>query len=108
MNTNRIIAEWLGIERIKDGTYVYWYYKKTGDHLPNDMLDFLNNRNQQKWIENELKKRGYAIEMYVIKDYARVTISPNRSPKEYEAFNGDGDLELAFIEAVLQLIKEEK
>jgi hypothetical protein len=76
-------------------------------------LDFLHDRNQQKWIIDKLKKRGWRIITIIDKNYACVDFIKwygTLAERDYEKISKENkisDLNLAFIQAVEQLIDKE-
>jgi hypothetical protein len=118
MNTNEKIAKWLGlIPNIKDDIIIYWedkwgvrWYSKPIGSFRRYNLDFLHDRNQQKWIIDELKKRGYVLVFIIDSKGAECLIygEPDKSnTKELLHKTSNKDEDLAFISAVEQLIDKE-
>jgi len=71
------------------------------------LIDFIHDRNQQKWIIDELVKRGYSIEIYYSKRGMEVRIWGDDSYLEFcEEKEKLDDSNL--ISAVEQLIDKEK
>ena len=106
MNTNEKIAKLLGIED-------ELIYRSNGEIFYKEIkLDFLHDRNQQKWIEDKLIKLGYGIiyEYYLDKNpkYWFVEIFDSAYPdSESIVFKTNESKDLAFISAVEQLIDKE-
>ena len=103
MNTNEKIATWLGMKKLTknayerkiDGGYKYYF------------LDFLHDRNQQKWIIDEIIKRGYGIEMTYLLKVKEWSVNIYDIYLHDVAAFCDKDLDLAFLEAIEQLIDKE-
>jgi len=106
MNTNEKIATWLGMKKLTknayerkiDGGYKYYF------------LDFLHDRNQQKWIEDKLIEGGDGIiySYYLDKKYWFVEIFDSAYPDSAsKVWKTNESKDLAFIQAVEQLIDKE-
>ena len=115
MNTNEKIATWLGMKKLTknayerkiDGGYKYYF------------LDFLHDRNQQKWIEDKLIELGYRID-YCFEEkgtHWEIIIAKEENANWYDLDYIDNTIyigikneskDLAFIQAVEQLIDKEK
>ena len=106
MNTNEKIAKWLGLEKEKN-IYPYpWEEYWVREHIIYKNLDFLHDRNQQKWIEDELIKRGWRIKIYICEQICEVKIWHNDD--QIEVIGYDENSDLAFLEAVERLIVKDK
>ena len=104
MNTNEKICKWLGLETEKDPLteHLRTRYKA----LEFVYIDFLHDRNQQKWIWDKLMELGYIIISTTDMEGTDVVIyKKNHKPNSERIFNKDEDL--AFIQAVEQLIDKE-
>jgi len=106
MNTNEKIAKWLGMVRMNEMWCKPNEDETVSVYPKNYILDFLHDRNQQKWIEDKLIELGYGI----MHDYIQSDNSHNFSlyigqTVEYTGENESKDL--AFISAVEQLINKE-
>jgi hypothetical protein len=120
MTTNEKIAKWLGcitfyinhasnsvIEKIGTGLFA-----KKSENDTCFKVDFLHDRNQQKWIEDELIKKGYMVVKVLEKENAFVRLAKVKQDiknffESIEKENDKPDLDTAFIEAVMQLIDKE-
>jgi hypothetical protein len=107
MNTNEKIAKWLGLKcktmRHPDG-YNYLYL----DDLRWEIIDFLHDRNQQKWIKDKLKELGYTwLSSFNGKHYF-FDIMRRWNINDLLTKGKNEDEDLAFISAVEQLIDKEK
>ena len=103
MNTNEKIATWLGMKKLTknayerkiDGGYKYYF------------LDFLHDRNQQGWIEDKLIELGYELTCEYWQGTKQWTFDIYNINQELgHGVNESKDL--AFIQAVEQLIDKEK
>jgi hypothetical protein len=108
MTTNETIAKWLELDGIISNDTVTLAYNKerTGSYK----LDFLHDRNQQKWIEDELIANDYEIEYgYVAKDdgWWEVGIFDSMPMETINILQRNVSKDTAFIEAVLELIEKE-
>lgn len=101
MNTNEKIAIWLGLVRHLATTLENYWWR--GDDLI--QLDFLHDRNQQKWIEDKLIEEGYELYYEHIKIKWMVEILKDKDIF-YQTISESKDL--AFISAVEQLIDKEE
>jgi hypothetical protein len=111
MNTNEKICKWLKFKSAKVlGDYgipqPIWK-KPDGTIVYNDIIDFLHNRNQQKWIEDKLIELGYEITTEVDQNGAKVTIWKVDDGWEIPESIYDKSKDIALINAVLQLIEKE-
>jgi hypothetical protein len=107
---NLIIANWLKLEVIRmplnaDFLVIYKDNKRI-------ILDFAGDRNQQKWIEDELIKKGYMVVKVLEKENAFVRLAKVKQDiknffESIEKENDKPNLDTAFIEAVLELIEKE-
>lgn len=107
---NKVIAEWLGIKKQSDFMGREYWVRNNGLIMWTEP-DFLHDRNQQKWIEDELIEKGYGIlsqwfflsEMWNIEIYSdlvnsyEITIDKSNKSKDQ-----------AFIDAVMELINQEE
>ena len=105
MKTNEKICKWLGMTEIKDER-IYKRYNYYGEIIFDDKIDFLHDRNQQKWIIDELKKRKYSIKIFITENYATAIIYRG-GIGEFRGLSELGDDGPAFIDAVEQLIDNE-
>ena len=117
MNTNEKIAKWLGLETEKDPLteHLRTRYKA----LEFVYIDFLHDRNQQKWIEDKLIELGYRID-YCFEEkgtHWEIIIAKEENANWYDLDYIDNTIyigikneskDLAFIQAVEQLIDKEK
>lgn len=105
MTTNEKIAKWLGFKKYKcqDGMRA-WLHDEKEKNLQD--LDFLHDRNQQKWIIDELIKRGCRIKTTISEYGTKVHIWHNDYLWETVKKNDEID-DTAFISAVLELIEKE-
>jgi hypothetical protein len=101
MTTNEKIAIWLGL---KHDWKKIWIHPNGKDFI---ILDFLHDRNQQKWIIDELIKRGYRIQITYTEYGTSANIWHNDNQTEFHKSNDKID-DSAFIECVLELIEKEK
>jgi len=104
MNTNEKICKWLGLETEKDPLteHLRTRYKA----LEFVYIDFLHDRNQQKWIEDKLKEDGWRIS-YLITVNGNWAIVIFKTWKIREIYKCNESKDLAFIQAVEQLIDKE-
>lgn len=108
---NKVIAEWLGL---KDQIIPMQYANgECIDVIEN--LDFLHDRNQQKWIIDELEKRNYwLIYTYSPSDKTWViqihkVINEGRTDfRLIQVRKKNQSKDQAFIDAVIELIEKEK
>jgi hypothetical protein len=109
MTTNEKIARWLGLETfnapLEDNILVVYKDNKR------ITLDFAGDRNQQKWIIDELKKRGYTIAVVTDKEGTNVTIyrekeCPDGIMYDYNETTSRKEEGEVLIEAVLELIEK--
>ena len=120
MNTNEKIAKWLGLELRECWVGYEKYYFKNGKPLIWEKdLDFLHDRNQQKWIEDKLIELGYRID-YCFEEkgtHWEIIIAKEENANWYDLDYIDNTIyigikneskDLAFIQAVEQLIDKEK
>jgi hypothetical protein len=113
MTTNDKIAKWLGFRKKSDNEgHTYFIHNKYGQMIIYD-FDFAGDRNQQKWIEDELIEEGYEFEYgYVAKDegWWEVGIYDTMPMSKINILvKSKTSKDAALIEAVLELInKEEK
>jgi hypothetical protein len=112
---NKKISKWLGYEtfEINENNSSLSVIQNIGTGLcarrPDGIsvkLDFLHDRNQQKWIIDELIKRGYRIQIIHTEYGTSVNIWHNDDLTEYHKTNEMID-NSAFISAVEQLIDKE-
>jgi hypothetical protein len=104
MTTNETISKWLGFTEVKGSAYKCYSYN--GQNVYENTLDFLHDRNQQKWIEDELIEKGYKIDYdYYYKSW-HIGIQKDKYKIWFESENESKDT--AFIECVLELIKKEE
>jgi len=100
MNTNEKIAKWLGINYpLKDHVWV-----DGADYI----LDFLHDRNQQRWMIDEIIKRGYGIEIVYLLTSKEWNIAIYDCHMEDVVGIYKKDLDSALFEAVEQLIDKTK
>ena len=103
MNTNEKIAKWLGLETEKDPLteHLRTRYKA----LEFVYIDFIHDRNQQKWIKDKLKELKY---MWVADfngiRYSFIILERTSMTRCEIVRNENKDEDLAFIQAVEQLI----
>lgn len=98
MTTNEKIAIWLNHEHIHEEIWM-----NPINHA-NYWIDFLHDRNQQKWIEDFLKKDGWAIGRFTNKLWKGTEIKKGNKKYQGDTYSdNDGD----FIQAVEQLIDKE-
>jgi hypothetical protein len=111
-NETKSIAEWLKLEIFEEERYIYKVerydtherFAKTKKLIK---LDFLHDRNQQKWIIDKLKELGYTIETNENKISSYVAIF-NTYVSIYEHYTGHKEYGgEALIQAVEQLIDKE-
>lgn len=102
------ICEWLGMEIFqgKEGLYkIEWLTEDNGQKIAKIVtkIDFLNDRNQQEWIEDKLMKLRFRIkyEYHEAHKYWIVSIC-NRYHNKPGFFSESKDI--AFLKAVEQLI----
>jgi hypothetical protein len=103
MTINSIIAKWLGYE-YKFLLNDIPFYVKSGKLVG---LDFINDRNQQKLIHDELKKKGYKIVETESLTFNSVAIFRGEDNYPVAAKSNEKDLDITFIEAMMQLIENE-
>jgi hypothetical protein len=104
---NERIAKWIGVERKNVLGYGYFYFVKTGESTHFYTIDFLHDRNQQKLIEDKLIELGYELTC----EYWQGTKQWTFDIYDINQELGHGTNEskdLAFLEAVEQLIDKEK
>jgi hypothetical protein len=114
MNTNEKepnskIAKWLGIKKhkcVSSQGESYSYINENIDKESNEnreveYLNFLHDRNQQKWIEDKLIELGYVIVYQYVNIWMVTIINKKPLPFVYEK---NESKDLAFISAVEQLI----
>ena len=121
MNTNekivnQKIAEWLKVISHIYGEYEVLYYYK--NYHPVTKLDFIHDRNQQKWIEDKLIELGYRID-YCFEEkgtHWEIIIAKEENANWYDLDYIDNTIyigikneskDLAFIQAIEQLIDKE-
>jgi len=103
MNTNKKIAKWLGwISEMEINQGVVCIADKDIKNAIEVELDFLHDRNQQKWIEDKLIELGYEIKINQDKEGTLVQIG--KEPFRPIASGENKSKDLAFISAVEQLI----
>jgi hypothetical protein len=104
MNTNEKIAIWLKLKCSKmphpDGA-IGLYLNEEGKKW--QLIDFIHDRNQQKWIEDKLKEDGWRIS-YLITVNGNWAIVIFKTWKIREIYKCNESKDLAFIQAVEQLI----
>jgi hypothetical protein len=107
---NSQIAKWLGFEQKYIKNLGIQWVINLEDSKP-IKLDFLHDRNQQKWIEDELIANDYEIEYgYVAKDdgWWEVGIFDSMPMGTINILQRNVSKDTAFIEAVLELIEKEE
>jgi Uri superfamily endonuclease len=117
MTTNEKIAKWLGVKKhkwISSEGESYSYINENIDKESSELriveyLDFLHDRNQQKWIIDELKKRGWIIKIHITDKRTWVSIYKleGMGEKIVEYGGSEPDDGEALIQAVEQLIDKE-
>ncbi|OGM08855.1 hypothetical protein A2Z67_02500 [Candidatus Woesebacteria bacterium RBG_13_36_22] len=121
MNTNEKIAKWVGVRKHRFVGYLgetYCYInenidKESHENREVEYLDFLHDRNQQKWIEDKLIELGYGINYTYSQMWKKHFY--NIVPKEvdetniHKYFKGESEISksIALISAVKQLIDKE-
>jgi hypothetical protein len=108
MNTNEKIAKWLGwISEMEINQGVVCIADKDIKNAIEVELDFLHDRNQQKWIKDKLKELKY---MWVADfngiRYSFIILERTSMTRCEIVRNENKDEDLAFIQAVEQLINK--
>ena len=121
MNTTEInqkIAEWLGIEKKLNPNWTtkmsnvfrqYNYFYNGIEIYP----DFLHDRNQQKWIEEKLEKEIYEIHYHYVNGNWEIELMIGHNIQNLVSTpiyitKIDKSKSLAFLQAVEELIQEDK
>ena len=107
MTTNEKIAKWLGLKFIGKPYELEIYEGPKSNYKYATQLDFLHDRNQQKWIEDRLEELGYTwISAFNGKYHFFTIMKRFRVGDTLSKTRGD-DEDLTFIQAVEQLIDKE-
>jgi len=104
MNTNEKICIWMGYHKHKHAKELFINMELKPQYFK---PDFIHDRNQQKWIRDELKKRGYKIIETESLTFNSILIFKGDESYSVAAKSNEKDLDIAFIEAIMQLIENE-